>query len=294
MEIQQNAIIAVITFVVLAIYFVMITVAIVLYQRKQKTRKLVRTDDDRWLFSDFYRSIYHLFYPHAKSDKICSISRKEYERYCKIIHIKEDYENIVGQRTTALICLIGCLVLAYVLRSSTSAMIAFLVIGTIAFYFLWIMPYSTIKSQVEKRLFHIVDDMPRFLSLMEKAMDLPVDQAMITTARKFKSPLSEDIIDSINKVSLGADGWETTLTNLAKLYDLEDFSDLILEIVNSYDQGLNIRPVIQRKAYEVEQKRMLSVEEHDTRIKNLVFIPIIMLKVVPMMILVALPMFTQI
>lgn len=290
---MQNAIIGTITFTVLAIFFVTFSLGIILYGRKQKSIKLNAVSDDDWLFSDLFKAIFDLFYKKSTSDKLAGISRKEYTRYVKIMHKKDQYEDIVGKRAAGLCVLMLSIFLAYLTSSSTGSAIAFMMIGVLAFYFLYMMPYSNLKQQAENRLFHIVDDMPRFLSLMEKAMDLPVDQAMVTTAKKFKSPLSDDILDSINKVSLGADGWEKTLTDLAKLYDLQDFSDLILEIVSSYDQGLNIRPVINRKAYEVEQKRLYTVEEHDSKIKTLIFLPVMLTKVVPLMIVVVMPMFTK-
>ena len=152
------------------------------------------------------------------------------------------------------------------------------------------MPYSRLKSQVENKLFYVSDDLPRFLSLLEKAMDLPIDQAMLVTASKFDSPLSEDLIDSINKVALGANGWQETLLDLARTYEIENFSDLVLEIINSYEQGVNIRSLITRKAHEVEQSRMYAVESHDARIKTMIYLPIIGLKVLPLMALICLPM----
>lgn len=283
----------IIIFTILAVCSLTFAIGATVYGRNKKYSRLGDEDQDGWLFSHFFESVCKTVYGKSRSDKLSGISRKEYDRYCRIIHRDNDYEASVGKRVTGLASLMLCLCVPLLGEGSFSAGAAFLFIGVIAFYLLYIMPYANIKSAVEKRLFHIVDDMPRFLSLMEKAMDLPIDQAMAITAKRFDSPLSDDIIDSLNKVSLGASGWTQTLTDLARLYQLQDFSDLILEITNSYEQGLNIRPVIERKAYEVEQKRMLAVEEHDTKIKTMIFLPIIMMKVVPLMVLIALPMLSK-
>ena len=167
--------------------------------------------------------------------------------------------------------------------------ICFLIALTI-FYIMWALPYNKLKSKADEKLFKIQDDLPRFLSLLEKAMDLPIDRAMLVTASHFQSPLSEDLIDSINKVSLGANGWTETLVDLARTYKIEDFSDLILEIVNSYEQGVNVRELVNRKATDVEQTRLFAVEAHDSKIKTLIFLPIIALKIIPLMLLICLPM----
>ena len=159
---------------------------------------------------------------------------------------------------------------------------------------LWYLPQKRMESEVADKLFYVKDDLPRFLSLLEKAMDLPIDQAMVVTASRFDSPLSQDLIDSINKVALGADGWQQTLMDLAKIYQIEDFSDLVLEIVNSYEQGVNVRPMVNRKSYEIEQSRMYAVEAHDAKIKTLIYLPVIVLKVLPLMALVCLPMLADV
>ena len=91
-------------------------------------------------------------------------------------------------------------------------------------------------------------------------------------------------------MALGANGWQETLLDLARTYEIENFSDLVLEIINSYEQGVNIRPLVTRKAYEVEQSRMYAVESHDARIKTMIYLPIIGLKVLPLMALICLPM----
>ena len=80
---------------------------------------------------------------------------------------------------------------------------------------------------------------------------------------------------------------------LAKVYNIESFNDLVLEIVNSYEQGVNIRPLINRKAFEIEQARLYDVEAHDAKIKTMIFVPVIALKVLPLMALICLPMLTD-
>lgn len=181
-------------------------------------------------------------------------------------------------------------IVLYVTSYSIAAISVCVILILCIIYLLWVKPYSDIKSAAEERLFKIQDDLPRFLSLLEKAMDLPVDQAMLVTASRFSSPLSDDIMDSINKVSLGANGWTETLVDLAKIYKLDDFSDLMLEIVNSYEQGTNVRALVIRKSKEVEQNRLYAVESHDSKIKTLIFLPIIVFKVIPLMALICVPM----
>ena len=275
----------------IAIILFLIAIAVILYEKQKKSAALNKKADEDWLFSNFQRSIYNLFFKKSSSESLCGISRSEYKRYCRILHEPEQYENIIALRIEAVAISFIFLVLAYSLSfySIIIEVICFLVALTI-FYIMWALPYSKLKSKADEKLFKIQDDLPRFLSLLEKAMDLPIDRAMLVTASYFQSPLSEDLIDSINKVSLGANGWTETLVDLARTYKIEDFSDLILEIVNSYEQGVNVRELVNRKATDVEQTRLFAVEAHDSKIKTLIFLPIIALKIVPLMLLICLPM----
>lgn len=276
---------------VIAIILFLIAIAVILYEKQKKSAALNKKADEDWLFSNFQRSIYNLFFKKSSSESLCGISRSEYKRYCRILHEPEQYENIIALRIEAVAISLIFLVLAYSLSfySIIIEVICFLIALTI-FYIMWALPYNKLKSKADEKLFKIQDDLPRFLSLLEKAMDLPIDRAMLVTASHFQSPLSEDLIDSINKVSLGANGWTETLVDLARTYKIEDFSDLILEIVNSYEQGVNVRELVNRKATDVEQTRLFAVEAHDSKIKTLIFLPIIALKIIPLMLLICLPM----
>ena len=265
------------------------------YEKKLKSLRLEQVDQTDWLFKGIHDTVFDIFYKGKENaEKLCGIDRLEYIRKCKIIHRIPQFKAVVAMRTEAVIIAFVFLAMAYITSYNMVMAVAFILVAIVAFLFLWYLPEKKMENEVENKLFYVKDDLPRFLSLLEKAMDLPIDQAMVVTASRFDSPLSGDIIDSINKVSLGANGWQETLMDLAKTYQIEDFSDLVLEIVNSYEQGVNIRPMVTRKAYEIEQNRMYNVESHDARIKTMIYIPIILLKILPLMALICLPMLADI
>lgn len=278
---------------VLAIWLAVFGVGALVYDRVNKKKMLDNSKDGDWLFAGFHEKVFSLFYKDSKAASLCGINRETHARYAKILHKKPEFEKMVAMRVEGIMILMACLTIAWLMLGNIPFTIAFAFIGGISFYILYMFPFKKLQGDAEERLFHVEDDLPRYLSLLEKAMDLPVDKAMLVTASKFKSPLSEDIIDSINKVSLGADGWQTTLVDLAKTYDIKVFSDLMLEVINSYEQGVNIRPLINRKAYEVEQNRLYAVEAHDAKVKTLIYLPIIGLKILPLMAMICLPMLSE-
>ncbi len=288
---MQSEIITIICVVTLSIIMIGCIIAIFLYDKTNKKHIIsAHQNHDDWLFTNFQETVFDTFFPHPKSNDLCGISQVDYERYCKILHIQPNIKRIVAYRIEALLISLVIGIIACIVSYSILAFLVCLILIAATIYILWLLPYTQLKTKAEERLYHIEDDLPRFLSLLEKAMDLPIDQAMKVTCSKFESPLSDDIMDSLNKVALGANGWTETLVDLAKVYQIESFSDLILEIVNSYEQGVNVRALVVRKAKEVEQNRLYAVESHDSKIKTLIFLPIIVFKVLPLMALICLPM----
>ena len=278
--------------VTVAIYMLFFIGGIVAYDKNIKGRTLNKKDSSDWLLSEMQDTVFKVFYGKNDDETLAGIDRNLYERYCKVLHIESNYEKLVTKRLEGGLLLIICMALAYSFFKHNQIIVSLIlaIIGMGAFYFLWIIPYGQVKNAAENRLYEIQNELPRYLSLLEKALDLPVDQAMLITAQNFPSPLSEDIITSITKVNLGADGWGTTLVDLARVYDIEVFSDFILEIVNSYEQGVNIRHLVERKISEVEQSRLFAVEAHDAKIKTLIFLPVIIFKVMPLMVLICMPL----
>lgn len=288
--ILSQGVFLIIVFSCAAIILFFLLFAVLVYDHSQRGVSLQKTEEQDWLFKGFHEAVFDLFYKNGKSEKLCGIDLIEYDRKCRILHLKPQVKKHIAYRIEGALLFLFFLALAWLLSRN---LILCGICGAAAFvffYFLWVMPEKKLDKMVEDKLFYVKDDLPRFLSLLEKAMDLPIDQAMLLTARRFASPLCEDIIDSINKVSLGANGWQETLVDLAKTYEIEDFSDLVLEIVNSYEQGVNIRPLVNRKAKEVEMNRLYAMEAHDTSIKTMIYLPVIGLKVLPLMALVCMPM----
>ena len=86
---------------VIAIILFLIAIAVILYEKQKKSAALNKKADEDWLFSNFQRSIYNLFFKKSSSESLCGISRSEYKRYCRILHEPEQYENIIALRIEA-------------------------------------------------------------------------------------------------------------------------------------------------------------------------------------------------
>ena len=156
------------------------------------------------------------------------------------------------------------------------------------------MPYSKLKSNVKARLYEIEESLPRYLSLLNKALDLPIEQAIEVTAKSLPCALSNDLIDCCNSIRLGADGWQESLTRLAGIYKLDSFNGFVMDIIQAYSQGTDIKEAVTRKTYALEQNRLYVVEQEDARTKTLIIVPMVIFKILPLMAIMMIPMLPSI
>lgn len=263
------------------------------YEHRLKVLGTDKRDEHDWLFSNFSEKVYDLFYSGKEPEgTMYGINVEHYERQCRILHREPKTKTVIARRLEGLLVLISTMVLTY-FALQIDNVIAVIVgfSGAAAFYILYIYSTTDVSRRSKNRLEKIKEDLPRYVVLLEKAMDLPIEQALRVTSEKFESPLSSDLIDSFNEAALGVStGWQGTLVSLAKRYDIDSFSSFVLDIINAYEQGIDIREAILRKQRELEEERIYDVQAHDSKIKTIVFIPVIVFKLIPVAALICLPM----
>ena len=266
-----------------------------LYDKTKEKNKLIKTaPEDDWLFSCFHESVYDLMYKKPPHDTMIGLSIEEYHKYCDILKEPFRPKKMIAFRIEGVSILLAFIGVGYsMIEQSLALSVSLICTGVVLAYVIGFMPFASIKNRANERLFKIRDDLPRFLSLLEKALDFSVDQALRITAMKFKSPLSDDMLDTLNTVALGAGGWQDSLVRLADTYRIDAFSDVVLDLINAHEQGMNIRTLVNRKCYEIEQIRLYDVEQHDQKVKSMIYFPIMTMKLLPMLILICYPMLTS-
>ena len=280
-----------------AVFMLSTLIAILVYEAHKNTSVFGQKDKDDWLFHDFHTKVYDFLYSgKTPSGTMMGVKVATFERQCEIIHIKPPTKQVIAMKMEGFVCMFFAIVAGYAaLQVNTFIAVAVLFSGVAGFYTLFIYKSQEISKKAKRRMDKIKEDLPRYVILLEKAMDLPIDQAIILTAQKFKSPLSEDLIDSANEAALGVSGgWQRMLINLAKRYDLDSFNGLVLDIVNAYNQGNDIKEAITRKGKDLEEEHIYEVEAQDAKTKTIVFIPVILFKLIPIGALIILPMVSSV
>ena len=263
------------------------------YEHRLKVLGTGKRDENDWLFMNFSEKVYSLFYGDKEPEgTMYGINVEQYERQCRILHMEPKTKTVIARRLEGMLVLVLTMVMAYFAMQIDNVIAIIVGIsGAAAFYILYVYSTTDVSRRSKNRLERVKEDLPRYVVLLEKAMDLPIEQALRITSEKFKSPLSTDLIDSFNEASLGvSSGWQGTLVMLAKRYDIDSFSSFVLDIINAYEQGIDIREAVLRKQKELEEERIYDVQAHDSMLKTIVFIPVIIFKLIPVAALICLPM----
>ena len=278
----------------MTVFFIIMLTAAAFYNSRQEKGNVLtgQSGGDDWLFKGFSETMYDAVIKRPPHGVMFGLDVAKYEKNCRVIHKKTDTKKTVALRLAGMVLLLPGIALSALLASaSVVASACGLAVTAGIFFILYIYPSYKVEAEAKSRLLVIQDDLPRFVILLEKALDLPIDQAIILTAKKFSSPLSEDLLLSSNEAALGMQGgWQKMLVSLAKLYGIQDFSSLILDITNAYENGNDIREAVTRKAKELEESQVYRIEERDTKTKTMVFIPVIIFTLIPMVILLVYPM----
>ena len=144
----------------------------------------------------------------------------------------------------------------------------------------------------ENRREEIEDDLPRFLDLLEAELvvGLPIENAIYILCRKLPDMLlAREFMDSLNRMKLGADGWQDALTDMADRYNVETLSSFVLNITTAYRRGISITRTIETKNRDIKQSHIVSIRERSGKVTNAILLPTALLQLIPMVVFLLFP-----
>ena len=159
-----------------------------------------------------------------------------------------------------------------------------------------VYPYKRSEEQANLVKAQIVDEMPRFLDMLQTALyiNIPVEEAIEITAKHLKGTLlADEFLQTLAEMQLGAYGWQTALEKMSRKYEVDIFSDFVLDIVTAYDKGVSIYDVVVRQNKEIKQSNMLTMKENANKLNSTILIPIAAFKLMPLIIMLCIPIIIQ-
>lgn len=227
--------------------------------------------------------------PEVIADKL-GIATDKYMFNCNILGIKPNVERIILMRVIAIIIIIISTLLMFLINDlliMICIMIAVLTISGLIF----IAPTVNIQSKAKAKQEQFESEIPRFLDLLQTALriDLPVVTAIRTTAESTGGVLAEELLESLAISEVGSSGWQKALYGIATKYEVDAFSDFVLDIITAYEKGSSIVESVERQSRDIKQSSILKAKEDAAKMSSVVLLPIVFFKMIPLMIILFAP-----
>lgn len=249
-----------------------------------------------WLFTGATDTIYSLLFGKDEIEvaKKFGIETDEYFSNCRVAGIRPNLKRYIVNYVLSIFMIITAVVLAIALYFAGADIIVCLLSGFFLFIFAAAL-YSNEKSKAVKGAkvikARIVDEMPRFLDLLETALfiRMPIETAIRMTAESIPGILSEELLKSYEDTRSSEISWMSILEKIAKKYNVDCLNSLVQDVTTSSSKGISVYDSIARQNVNAKQSRMLAVEAKADKTKTTILFPVFAFKLLPLMAIFLLP-----
>lgn len=275
-----------------AIFFIVVAVATIQYNKLNKKSVYGKKHPDEWLFKDINQKIYKAFWNRTDPSEIASkfgIKTKQYLQNCSLVKTEPELEKLIMYHIYGIAFLIlgGILFLTGNTYYSLGCLVAF--------FLLFFFEQISLNQKVNKMKIEIENDLPRMLDLLKTELDigLPIETAIYILCNKVDSLLSREILESINESEMSLNDWQKALENVATKYDVELLNSFVLDISTAYRKGVSVAETVSRKADEIHKTHLLKLKERAGKSTNTILIPIAIFQFVPLLFFLLFPTIYQ-
>lgn len=265
------------------------------YAKQEADKKLKKETGykEEPLYKDLDVKIYDAFI-HKKPEIVArkiGINAEEYYKNCELIRKPANLKGLIAKIGLSAMMVLWFAVIG-VITKNWYVSIAGILIGLFLIVYLVKRP----EEQAADVRAQIVAEMPRFLDMLQTALyiNMPVEEAISITAKHLKGTLlADEFAKTVAEIQLGAFGWQTALENMSHKYEVDIFSDFVLDIVTAYDKGIPIYDVVARKNKEIKQTNLLTLKENASKLNSTIVIPIAIFKLLPLIVILCIPIIYQ-
>lgn len=269
--------------------FLLILLCVTLFSRDEV--KLVQ--NEKKAVNDFCEKILKKD-PEIVANKL-GIATDRYVFNCNIIGAKPKVELIILARIISfIIFIIGAVFVFFIPNIYVKILAAPIILSAAIFIFIAPTAYVSGKAKTRKNKFR--SEIPRFLDLLQTALkiEIPIATAIKITAESVQGVLSEELLKALTITEVGTTNWQDALYSIAQRYEVDAFSDFVLDIVTAYQKGSDITDSVERQSRELKSTTLLKAKEDASRATNVVLLPIVIFKMLPLMAILFYPIVVQI
>ena len=154
---------------------------------------------------------------------------------------------------------------------------------------------SKLDADFAKKRDSILIEMPTFLKLMADATSSgnTVQAAITKVTRKFPGYLSDEFRKVEKEASFTGD-WDMALENMSVRNDIEELTNLVIELKISKEKGIAITETLLRFAEKMEKEKNFIITEKARNKTTTMLVPMMMFLFGPLFLLILLPILTTI
>ena len=232
--------------------------------------------------------------PEVLADKL-GIQTDKYMFNCNLLGIEPNLEKLIITRILSVVITVLGILMAILLNTPIISLFIGLV-TTVITILVFLAPTATINDHAQKKKEQFESEIPRFLDLFQTAIkiNLPVATAIKMTAESIDGILSEELLKALVVTELGTSNWQDSLYDIAQKYEIDSFSDFVLDIVTAFQKGSDITESVERQSRNIKSSSLLGAKEQAAKVTSLILIPVVVFKMIPLMIILFLPVILQI
>lgn len=275
-------------FVMIAVFFSAIAFFAVTNNQKSIGRM-----KSSWIFDEWQENLYDSLFKKEPQEvaKSIGIDFRKYLHNCKICKEDAKIKKVITERLVGLSLLALSGIVGLVTKNIIIVLLGSIVSLVLSYYGTY-----KLEQNAKKRKEQIVFELPRFLDLFHTALliGIPVEQAIDITSDSLKNTiLAKDLKRAMTDAKMGVVTWVQALENLAEEYEVDALSDFILDITNAYNNGSPIIDSVIRQNKDIKQTRLLTMKERSAKLTNIILIPIVVFKILPILAIIGIPIVIQ-
>ena len=247
-----------------------------------------------WLWTNGTEKLYDAIFQNRDPVTLAKKLGLEYDKYmlaCAVADIKPNIKKETMNRVIAF-----TLIFAGIAITTLTFNPIPLFIGATSYYMLIITVVNGAQTQAKLRRKEIMHDLPRFADLLHSALiiGIPIEIALEMTANNLECRLSTEIKQAIAVMKMGAKDWQGAMEDLARKFEVNSFSDFVLDLITAAKKGVPIVEAVARKSVEIKQDGLYAAKEKVSKMTNQILLPVTIFKIIPLIILLIIPIVLQV
>lgn len=172
---------------------------------------------------------------------------------------------------------------------------AFILLGILSYLLGGFVPIAVLDQKIKQRKEAIEKELPDFLDLLKSVTEagLVIQEAIVKITERMNTPLAEEFKMVMAETKANGGQWRVAMENMAFRNNIDSLSDVVSDILISYEKGTSITETLEKEANAMRQLRNFKCQERAKGLSVKLIIPMAIFSFFPLLILLLAPMLIE-